>query len=107
MSGWRCLLEEANREWRVADRANSLLAIRYSLLATRYSLLATRYSLLAIHQLRKQLRIHIAAGKDADHHLATNIAKAVEFAGEQRGEPDGAARLHHTLTFVKRIAHRS
>src|ERR1035437_906325 len=149
MSGCRCLLEEANREWRVANRANSLLAIRYSLLATsysllatrysllatryslppprysllatrysllatrysllatRYSLLATRYSLLAIHQLRKQLRIHIAAGKDADHHLATNIAKAVEFTGEQRGEPDGAARLHHQLQFVKRIAHRS
>src|SRR5450759_4869989 len=45
------------------------------------------------NQLRKQLRIHIAAGQDADHHLATNIAKAVEFAGEQRGEPDGAALL--------------
>src|SRR5665811_981506 len=59
------------------------------------------------NQLRKQLRIHIAAGQDADHHLATNIAKAVEFAGEQRGEPDVAARLHHQLQFVKRIAHRS
>src|SRR5450759_4591614 len=59
------------------------------------------------NQLRKQLRIHIAAGQDADPHLATNSAKAVEFAGEQRGEPDGAARLPQQLRCVPRIAHRS
>ena len=36
----------------------------------------------------------------------TTLPLDVELAGEQRGEPDGAARLHHQLQFAERIAHR-
>src|SRR5438093_11267378 len=45
------------------------------------------------HQLCKQVRVHIAAGENDDDVPALGI----DAAGEQRGKPNGAARLDHEL----------
>src|SRR5215470_4948884 len=49
------------------------------------------------HQAREQLRIDIAAGEHGDRNLVLHV----DLAGQQRREPDRAARLDHQLELAE------